>query len=96
MTVSLTEGNGGIEETHSNDESSYMSQVVWTPMAYEDYTDLESGIRQYTIADDHGGVFSIDSMTGAVSLDVAPDFEDENLALNDDMGDKYFQLYYHC
>ncbi|MDA7745112.1 cadherin repeat domain-containing protein, partial [bacterium] len=90
--ISLTEGNGGIEETHSNDESSYMSQVVWTPMAYEEYTDLESGIRQYTIADDHGGVFSIDSMTGAVSLDVAPDFEDENLALNDDMGDKYFHF----
>jgi hypothetical protein len=90
--ISLTEGNGGIEETHSNDESSYMSQVVWTPMAYEDYTDLESGIMQYTIADDHGGVFSIDSMTGAVSLDVAPDYEDENLALNDYMGDKYFSF----
>ena len=90
--VSLTEGNGGIEETHSNDESDYMSQVVWTADAYDDSNDVQSGISYFSISDDHGGIFSIDSMTGEVSLDVAPDFEDENLALNDYMGDKYFSF----
>jgi hypothetical protein len=91
-TVSLTEGNGGIEETHSNDESSYMSQVVWTANAYDDSNDVQSGISYFSVSDDHGGIFSIDSSTGEVSLDVAPDFEDESLALNDDMGDKYFSF----
>jgi hypothetical protein len=90
--VSLTEGNGGIEETHSNDESSYMSQVVYTADAYDDSSDEMSGVSYFSISDDHGGIFSIDSMTGEVSLDVAPDFEDENLALNDYMGDKYFSF----
>jgi hypothetical protein len=90
--VSLTEGNGGIEETHSNDESDYMSQVVWTADAYDDSNDVQSGISYFSISDDHGGIFSINSMTGEVSLDVAPDYEDENLALNDYMGDKYFSF----
>jgi hypothetical protein len=90
--VSLTDGNGGIEETHSNDESNYMSQVVYTADAYDDSSDVTSGVSYFSISDDHGGIFSIDSMTGDVSLDVAPDYEDVNLALNDDMGDKYFSF----
>jgi hypothetical protein len=90
--VSLTEGNGGIEETHSNDESSYMSQVVWTADAYEDSSDIQSGIIGFSISDDHGGIFSIDYMTGDVSLDVAPDYEDETLGLNEDADGKYFSF----
>jgi hypothetical protein len=49
-------------------------------------------VSSFSISDDHGGIFSINSMTGDVSLDVAPDYEDESLALNDDMGDKYFSF----
>jgi hypothetical protein len=90
--VSLTDGNGGIEETHSNDESDYMSQVVYTADAYDDSSDLMSGVSYFSISDDHGGIFSIDSMTGEVSLNVAPDYEDDSLALNDYMGDKYFSF----
>jgi len=90
--VSLTDGMGGIEETHSNDESSYTSQLVYTATANDDQNDMPSGVSNYIIADDHGGMFSIDSSTGDVYLDVAPDYEDESLGLKQDADGKYFEF----
>jgi hypothetical protein len=89
--VSLTEGNGGIEETHSNDESGYTSQAVYIAAADDDSADEVSGVSYYSISDEHGGIFSI-GMDGVVQLDVAPDYEDDSLALNEDADGKFFSF----
>ena len=67
-----------------------IKQVNQELKIYEDSNDIQSGISGFSISDNHGGIFSIDYMTGDVSLDIAPDYEDETLALNEDADGKFF------